>query len=617
MAAMVEVALCGIGPDEQLPRVDRPDEFAADEIRGALSWTRSAADGQLRLAWDLIDRLAPVFASLDRGVIDVPKARVFSEWTVGLTDDQALEICDRLLPEAPELTTGQLIDRVKRTAIALDPEWSRRRYEDAVRERKVVGYRNEDGTGNVCGYQLPVDRAAAACANIDALAKKIKQVGDRRPIDHVKADLYLGMLDGSYAGWTESDIIAHVREAAATDAADRHDAVGGDNSAEDGRHSVARRGSRPRGHNGAAGSDDQATSGPDAQASALVHGPNGPVRRVGVEIRAEITTLLGLDDHPAEIPGWGHVHADVARSLVADQTGAEWRFAITDDDGRLVHEGITRHRPRGNPSRADAPVRGGIVELQISLSALRHLAARPVRLGGWAKVITDLTRQADQHEKADDREQSDRHADQHEQAGRHERDPERSRNDADRPRDRTAARDRPSRGLGENGERGPRSPGKPMRRRTEIRDRTCTHPRCRAPAHGTDGDHIQEWARGGATSDVNIGSACRHDHRLRHEGGWTVIQPRPGHLIWTSRLGIRYDVRPPLIIQQLPDPIPRASGYRRQAPYQDSDQNESADQHDPAGEEDCPTWREPSKPRPAIEPHPTPEPDLAGQIPPF
>src|SRR5918999_2836269 len=195
MAAMVEVALCGIGPDDALPRMDAPDEFAADEIRGALSWTRSAANAQLDLAWDLIHRLGPVYAGLDAGSIDVPKARVFSEWTGGLTADQVRQICDRLLPEAPDLTTGQLCERIKRMAIALDPDWSRRRYEDAVRSRKVVGYRNEDGTGNVCGYQPPAEQAAAACAHIDALAKKIKQAGDRRSIDHIRADVFVRMLD--------------------------------------------------------------------------------------------------------------------------------------------------------------------------------------------------------------------------------------------------------------------------------------------------------------------------------------------------------------------------------------------------------------------------------------
>ena len=615
MAAMVEVAVCGIGPDDALPRLDAPDEFSADEIRGALVWTRAAATSQLTLAWDLCSRLPDVFGTLQRGAIDVPKAKVFSEWTSGLTDVQAQEVCASLLPEAPELTTGQLTERIKRLAIAIDPDWARRRYAEAVRDRKVVGYRNEDGSANLCGYQLPADRAAAACANLDALAKKIKRAGDGRPIDHIRADLYLAMLDGTYTGRAEHDIIAHflaTAQAAATghpghdhNGAPSHDPAGDATSAPASggqvihgpwppvANPVALRPSEPHGATpqppGANGrpttwhgsdgnhasipasastnTDPEVTQGPglDGEIADGVGESPRPARRAGVEIRVELTTLLGEDDHPGEIAGWGFIDADSARGLVREQTAAEWRYAITDENGRLRYEGITRLRPAGYPSRSASPCRGGIVELHIKHSDLHRLAARRQRLGGWAKLIADLIRQAD-------------HQDQSYQS--------------------PAARPTPGQRPNGNDERGPRSPGKPLRRRTEIRDRTCTHPRCRAPAHGTDGDHTQDWAHGGATWDGNIGSACRHDHRLKHEGGWQVHQLEPGRLIWTSRLGMHYAVRPPLIIQPLPDPAPR----------------QPAPSHLPDDHPDTPIWREP--PASPIQPaRPPPPPDLDEPVP--
>jgi hypothetical protein len=541
MTTMVEVALCGIGPDDELPRMDAPDEFSADEIRGALAWTRSAASTQLALAWDLIDRLPEVFAALEAGAIDVPKTKIFSEWTTGLTGEQARQVCDAVLPEAPTLTTGQLTERIKRLAIAIDPDWARRRYEEAVRGRKVVGYRNEDGTANLCGYQLPAERAAAACAHIDGLAKSAKRAGDARSLDNIKADLYMGMLDGTYTGWPAADIIAHILTTADEHGAGeaqprpfgdpRHSDEHGDEQADN---------QRP---------DDQHTDNIGPAGSLVPPASHARPRRAGVEIRAELTTLLGLDDHPGEMAGWGYVDAKLARRLVREQTAAEWRYAITDDTGRLLHEGVTRCRPVGYPDRAAAPCRGGIVELQISIAALHRLAARQARLGCWAKVIADLARQADQHQQADQHGQRDRHGQEgppkdglgHDGGGR--------RRDFGAPRDRS----RPS---GDDA-RGPRSPGKPMRRRTEIRDRTCVHPRCRTPARRTDGDHTEDWARGGATKDDNLGSVCCHDHRLKHEGGWTVTQPLPGHFQWMSRLGRPYYVRPRLIMPPLPDPIPR------------------------------------------------------------
>jgi hypothetical protein len=299
-----------------------------------------------------------------------------------------------------------------------------------------------------------------------------------------------------------------------------------------------------------------------------------------VEIRVEVTTLLGRDDHPAEMPGWGYVHAELARILVREQTDAEWRYAITDEMGRLLFEGITRRRPDGYSPRADASARGGIVELQIKLSMLRRLAARPGGLGVWAQPIADLARQADRHQQ-DDLDRAD--------AGVTDRqDTSSDRQDSE-----------------SGNKRGGRSPGKVMRRRTQIRDRTCTHPGCRTPASGTDGDHTRDWAQGGATNDQNIGSLCRHDHRLKHVGGWRVAQPAPGHFVWTSRLGRGYDVRPPLIIQPLPNPMPRTLPTLHYPSLR----------HDPDDDDAAPTWREPSKRAPA--PEPPPKTDLAEEIPSF
>ncbi|MGH3885516.1 MAG: hypothetical protein ACRDSZ_02930 [Pseudonocardiaceae bacterium] len=62
MAAMVEVGLCDIGPDDELPRRAAPGEFSADEVRAALVLTRRAAEAQFWLAYDLITRLPAALA---------------------------------------------------------------------------------------------------------------------------------------------------------------------------------------------------------------------------------------------------------------------------------------------------------------------------------------------------------------------------------------------------------------------------------------------------------------------------------------------------------------------------------------------------------------------------
>ncbi|MFN2535018.1 MAG: hypothetical protein ABR528_07175, partial [Pseudonocardiaceae bacterium] len=69
-----------------------------------------------------------------------------------------------------------------------------------------------DGSANLSGYNLPVDRVAAACGRIDALAKAAKRAGDLRPIDHIRAESFLGMTDGTYAGLDNTTILELLRD---------------------------------------------------------------------------------------------------------------------------------------------------------------------------------------------------------------------------------------------------------------------------------------------------------------------------------------------------------------------------------------------------------------------
>ena len=73
--------------------------------------------------------------------------------------------------------------------------------------------------------------------------------------------------------------------------------------------------------------------------------PDGSSDTGVVEIRVDMTTLAGIDDEPAEIPGWGHVVADVARQIVDEASDAEWRIVPVDENGQPVGVVTTRRRP--------------------------------------------------------------------------------------------------------------------------------------------------------------------------------------------------------------------------------------------------------------------------------
>jgi hypothetical protein len=235
------------------------------------------------------------------------------------------------------------------------------------------------------------------------------------------------------------------------------------------------------------------------------------------EVRVELATLLGENEHPGEIPPWGPIPAAQARQLVAVMGSAEWRYVLCSDDGRAIGGGLLRARlqtssaePPGRDTR-----RGGIVEIAVPVAELGRLAARPSRHGPWAAVLAEWAELA-------------------ELAGYAELTPRDPDVDAGDPRR--------------------RSPGAALRRWVQQRDRQCTHPSCRAPARRSDQDHRVRFAEGGPTVSTNLSPPCRHDHRLKDEGDWVTIQPEPGLTVWTSPLGHRYQSRPPPIIATLPEP---------------------------------------------------------------
>ncbi|NEE03007.1 HNH endonuclease signature motif containing protein [Phytoactinopolyspora halotolerans] len=723
LLCLLETGMRVPGSADTLQRVQVPGEFAPEEARAALVWSRSRAGRVFGFAYDIHHRLPMLGQAMLTGVLDEPRAQAFVSWTDGLDDDQAGYICAFLLPDAPGMTVAELIDAIKKAAIAIDPEFAEKKYRKAIRGRRVVGSRNPDGSANVAGYDLPIDRAAAACERIDVLARACKKAGDTRKIDHIRVDLFLGMLDGTLEDLDEDQIITHILNHPFTDdetttadsggtgrpsgdgpatsngndngtdddhghgddpdsddgdgSGDAPDGSGGsddgsgpdapdddspgdDGSGDDGSGDddsgggdaagdggpgsgggCAGRGSGgPSGRGGGSSSacasstdtcdlhDDAGTTGPagqtDTPGSGATSSPTGdntasdadgagassscPGTGVGgwsvPELRIGLASLLGVDEHPGEIPAWDFIPAAVARQIAARMHSAQWRFAICNDDGQLIQTGITTARPRSPDEQAvrrDAR-RGGILELHVTISMLARLAtlvhteanadpdtraadepAHTVQerarwaaaITDWAAVITDLARQ---HTTATAGETTTGT----ETGSSNGTGTDSGTGTGSRPGPGSSSR--PGAGAGSRSGSGAgtgsdddadagvrrRRAGAGLRRHIQIRDRCCTHPTCRMPAVRADQDHEHEFCLGGLTVAGNLACLCRHDHRLRHDGGWKAHRPDTGTTIWHSPLGHRYTNRAPAIIPTLPNPHP--------ATDEDSQDSSHADQ---------------------------------------
>jgi hypothetical protein len=229
-----------------------------------------------------------------------------------------------------------------------------------------------------------------------------------------------------------------------------------------------------------------------------------------VEVRVGLSTLLGLDDHPAELAGWGPIDGENARLLVARQRGAEWRFAVLDEDGYLLLGGLTRQRPISD-RRTRERCRGGVVEIHVRAAMLTGLGRRAGLPPGWSPVVADIIRRYAERESVLHKLCNDPRA---------------------------------------------RFPGTGLRRHVQMRDRNCVAPGCRRPARKSDQDHTEDHQHGGATVPANLDPLCPRHHLMKHEWGWTLTQPRPGIFRWRSPLRQIYWTRGEPIAADLPDPIP-------------------------------------------------------------
>lgn len=152
---------------------------------------------------------------------------------------------------------------------------------------------------------------------------------------------------------------------------------------------------------------------------------------------------------------------------------------------------------------------GGVVDLRVDLATLTGLSETPGELGGWGPVISDIARQV---------------------AETHHGEWRVSVTDNRLPVWEGVTRRRPT---------------THQKRVVQTRQPTCVFPGCRIPATQTDLDHTQAVKDGGATTTTNLAPLCRHDHRLKHDGGWQLTQPTPGVYTWTSRHGHTYTTQPP------------------------------------------------------------------------
>jgi uncharacterized protein DUF222 len=457
-----------------------PADYVFDEVAEALTLTAASADGLIRFATELTGRLPATFAALAAGDIDHPKARTIWQATGQLDEQRTRTVEAEVLPRAAEQTTGQIRAKIRRLVKRLDPGAADRRREEAERRRDVELFETEDGTAQLNAVDLPADAAGAAYGRLNAIATGLKHDGDRRTIGQLRADVFLGLLRGTFT----------TTEPQADTAGRGVFGVSGGGSGGVAVGEAARRGVFGVGGGGLGGT----AGGEVAGRRVLGVGSGGSGEVAGGEAAGRPVPATGGGD-----PGWTDVD-----DAIADVIAAAVRAELT-----ALTRGITAPRHQTTETGRTTPQ-------ETSIAGAGPLVAQALIAGGSSPVTAtgDFPR---------------RH---HDIGALVTQAAERIHQSlADLREPWCVPADPSAHGTGRY------RPPAAMRRLIQHRDRRCAHPGCRRPVQHCDADHTLAFQRGGPTCPCNLAMLCRRHHRLKATKRWHIEQLWPGVILWITPTG--------------------------------------------------------------------------------
>ena len=272
----------------------------ADEIAAALHIAPRTARFKIDVATALVRFLPRLGARVEQGLLTAAQAREIAQGVVhlaGRTDDDgsdlAIKAADTACSVAADLPPARLRERVARIVMRLDPVGAAQQRQEATRDLTDVSIWS--GTGEREGLAVLAARGPAPDliglrAILDARARELRR--DAAPDD-----------ERTVGQW-------------------RHAAL------------LAAFGLHPHGLPSAAPSSPVSIPTDSGAAGSTV-----PVRPT-INVTVPLGTLLGLDDTPGHLEGFGPIDPELARSLAADGDWVRW---LTDPaEGFLLDEGRRR-----------------------------------------------------------------------------------------------------------------------------------------------------------------------------------------------------------------------------------------------------------------------------------
>jgi Domain of unknown function (DUF222) len=309
-----------------------PVRAVALEVSARLRISLREADQRIDLALALTRDGTATLAALGEGRIDYWRAKTLTDGVAVLADrSTAARVEDELLEVAGQLSRAGLRAKVATAVAAADPAAAEQRHQRASQDRQVRCRPEPDGMGSTWSLMSAYDTATLDRV-LDAAADGIRHANPNDPRTHAQR---------------RADALAHLAHTAWQ--AGHLGVTAGDGSRCGGGCTCLASGSGSR-SDGSHGSDGGTRGGRRRSGRACRCGCGGagtirlrPGRRPQIAVLVPYSTLIGIDEHPAELAGYGPLPASVARRIAADGT---WRRLLTDPaTGQLLDYGTTRYRP--------------------------------------------------------------------------------------------------------------------------------------------------------------------------------------------------------------------------------------------------------------------------------
>ena len=481
----------------RVPRGCRDGEFPDAELAYELVTSSNAARDQMDLATDLETRLPRTWAALGAGRIDEYRARLIWRPTRCLSDADAADADELLAGLAPGLRYDQLARKATAVAMKLDPEAFKRGKDKERRDRqRVVAGREESGNAYLSARELAIEDALASKAHIDALAVMLRRGGLPGTLQHLRVLAFNDLTQGRSPldRLTSPPPTGQGGLGPSGGASQAHSVPCGDTGAGEGGHDSTDAGDSgdaswdgypdmPEWQHERRGTTEDDDHPDDAPATPA--GPPAPFPAL-INLTVPAGNIFGWSSAPGEAGSWGLTDPDDTRRLVQAASAhprTRWCFTLLGPDGTAVAHGCARGQHPWIPPPQGGGTRDG--------PDARQAAALADLLRDLNVTFTSIAKGGCDHRNAEDR----------------------------------------------------YTPSRKLKHLVRARTATCPAPGCGAQAYHNDLDHTLAYPAG-ITCQCDLAPPCRRHHRVKQAPGWTLTQPEPGVMRWTTPSGRSYTTRP-------------------------------------------------------------------------